>query len=47
MSEIGIIFAVFLAAVALFLGGLFLYAWRRRDRRPPQPTRPYREWKDD
>jgi len=47
MSEIGISFAVFLAAVAVFVAGLFVYPWERRNRRPPQPTQPYREWKDD
>jgi len=25
---------------------LWWFAMRRRNRRPPSPTRPYREWKD-
>ncbi len=46
MSDPGWLFALFLAAVVVFVGGLFLYAWLRRNRRPPKPTQPYREWKD-
>ena len=47
MSETGITFALLLAGVAAFVGGLFLYAWQRRNRRALRPTHRYREWKDN
>ena len=25
---------------------LWWFAWRDRDRKPPRPAKPYREWKD-
>jgi hypothetical protein len=28
------------------IGCLWWRAWLRRNRKPPKPTQPYREWKD-
>lgn len=36
----------FSLAVIVAIGCLWWFAWLRRDRTPPKPTRPYREWKD-
>jgi len=36
----------FSAAVIAALGGLWWYAWLRRNRNPPTPSLPYRQWKD-
>ncbi len=36
----------FSLAVIVAIGCLWWFAWLRKDRRPPKPTRPYREWKD-
>jgi hypothetical protein len=33
-------------AIVAAIAALWAYAWLRRKRRPPGPTRPYREWKD-
>jgi cytoskeletal protein RodZ len=32
--------------VVLAIGLLWWFAMLRRNRKPPKPTRPYREWKD-
>jgi hypothetical protein len=36
----------FSLGVVAAIGSLWWYAWLRRDRKPPTPSRPYREWKD-
>jgi hypothetical protein len=33
-------------AMVVGIACLWWFAWLRRNRKPPKPTRPYREWKD-
>jgi hypothetical protein len=37
---------VFSLSVVVAIAGLWWFAMRRRHQKPPQPARPYREWKD-
>jgi hypothetical protein len=32
--------------VIIAIGCLWWFSWLRRNRQPPKPKRPYREWKD-
>jgi hypothetical protein len=36
-----------LSVAVICAGGLlWWFAWQRRNRKPPKPSQPYREWKD-
>ena len=41
-----VIWLAFSLAVIVAIACLWWFAMRRRNRRPPKPARPYREWKD-
>jgi len=36
----------FSMAMIVAIGCLWWVDWRRRNRQPPKPAQPYREWKD-
>jgi len=40
------IWLAFSMAMIVAIGCLWWFAWQRRNRQPPKPAQPYREWKD-